>query len=219
MIALRRQEDRMSIGLTGKDDGTTAPTGKDGVGVLGTSSAGTGVRGEGNAFGVQGVTAGGVGVFGGSEQLPVLGVTFDIIGVRGLCFVGTAVRGDRPFVPTVGVPPSGSVACFGFLAGDDPVFNQRAGVYGESDQQGVMGMGGTSSSTGVYGSCRGGGGYGVRGETHSGIAVHGQCLGDGWAGAFKGNVQVTGNVEVTGDLTLSGADCAENFRAFAEGSD
>lgn len=66
-------------------------------------------------------------------------------------------------------------ATFGFLGGTDPTFSQAAGVYGQSINQGVMGLSTSNTGTGVYG---GGttsnteyGGIGVRGETGSGCAV------------------------------------------------
>src|SRR5206468_830265 len=69
---------------------------------------------------------------------------------------------------------------FGFLAGNDPVFNQHAGAYGESDQQGVMGIGTTANATGVFGGNKTGAGVGVRGETKDGVAaVQGQSFGSG----------------------------------------
>src|SRR5262245_28492201 len=37
------------------------------------------------------------------------------------------------------------------LGGTDPVFHQHAGVYGQSDQQGVIGLTTQDSGTGVYG--------------------------------------------------------------------
>jgi hypothetical protein len=194
----------MSIGLTGKDDGTTPPTGANGVGVHGTSSAGAGVAGEsGSSYGVHGTSLNGVGVFGESVLQTAPGVTATVVGVLGLCRVGTAVRCDRLLNTGLTIPLSTNYAS-GFLAGDDPVFGLRAGVYGESDQQGVMGIGGIHGSTGVYGNTKTGDGFGVRGETTTGTAIWGRSLGSGLAGSFIGNVQVigrfVGNVEFAGDV-------------------
>jgi hypothetical protein len=116
---------------------------------------------------------------------------------------------------------------FGFLAGQDLVFSQHAGVYGQSDQQGVMGLSTSETGTGVYGGgashagAPGAGCIGVRGETFTGVGVQGHSFGSGLAGKFIGGVEVTGhitahNVDVTGDITahdiiLSGGDCAEDF--------
>jgi hypothetical protein len=116
---------------------------------------------------------------------------------------------------------------FGFLAGRDLVFSQHAGVYGQSDQQGVMGLSTSATGTGVYGGgashagAPGAGCIGVRGETFTGVGVQGQSFGAGLAGKFIGGVEVTGHitandVEVTGDIiahdvVLSGGDCAEDF--------
>lgn len=104
----------------------------------------------------------------------------------------------------------------GQLGGADRVFRQNAGVYGESDQQGVFGHSTASGGTGVYGSSEGAG-FGVRGDTTDGVAVQGESFGGGLAGKFKGRVEVqgdatfAGNVQVTGDIQLVNADCAEDF--------
>jgi hypothetical protein len=73
---------------------------------------------------------------------------------------------------------------FGFLAGNDPVVNEHAGVYGQSDQQGVMGIsiGTDPLATGVYGGNKTGRGVGVRGETITGVGVQGRTFGAGLAG-------------------------------------
>jgi hypothetical protein len=71
---------------------------------------------------------------------------------------------------------------FGFLAGNDLVFDQHAGVYGESDQQGVMGLSTSASGTGVYGGNTDKNtphGIGVRGETVNGVGVKGVSFGNG----------------------------------------
>jgi hypothetical protein len=212
----------MSIGLTGKDDGTTPPTGDNGIGVLGTSSAGAGVVGTSQSndgvhgtsetfTGVQGTSFSGTGVFGSSNTgTGVMGTSQgDKAAVVGGASRAAGVHGESVTGP--GVKGSNSSNAIGLLAGQDPIFGQHAGVYGESDQQGVMGIGTVAGSTGIYGSTKNGDGFGLRGETTSGIAIQGKSFGNGLAGRFEGNV------EVTGDITLSGADCAENFRTFAAG--
>src|SRR4051812_11752461 len=71
---------------------------------------------------------------------------------------------------------------FGFLAGSGLQFAQDAGVYGESDQQGVMGFSPVPNGTGVYGggpTTAGGNQIGVRGETGDGIGVEGRSFGNG----------------------------------------
>lgn len=115
----------------------------------------------------------------------------------------------------------------GLLGGSDRVFRQGAGVYGESEQQGVFGHGTAASGTGVYG-ISAGAGFGVRGDSTDGVAVQGQSFGGGiavqgiggrLAGRFEGPVEIVGNVhlvgdmEVTGDLRFTGglADVAEAF--------
>jgi hypothetical protein len=104
----------------------------------------------------------------------------------------------------------------GFLGGKDPQFHQHAGVYGESDQQGVMGLTTVPKGTGVYGggtTAAKGDQIGVRGETATGVGVQGQSFGPGLAGKFIGRLRVEGDVEVTGDVTLiAGNDCGEHFQ-------
>jgi hypothetical protein len=110
---------------------------------------------------------------------------------------------------------------FGLLAGTDPVFKQHAGVYGHSDQQGVMGLTTVPKGTGVYGGgtpSAAGDQIGVRGETFSGVGVQGESFGEGvaiqgqslsgdkgLAGRFIGNVHVQGNPGTSsGDLRVEG---------------
>src|SRR5947207_1885863 len=78
---------------------------------------------------------------------------------------------------------------FGFLAGNDLVFHQHAGVYGQSDQQGVIGIGTTPAATGVFGGSKDGAGFGVRGESGEGVAIQGRSFSGnkGLAGRFIGN--------------------------------
>lgn len=126
--------------------------------------------------------------------------------------VGVGVRGTSFAAPL----------SFGFLGGHDPVFGQDAGAYGQSAQQGVMGLATDNKGTGVYG---GGtskaqyGGIGVRGETGTGVGVQGTSWGSGFAASFRGNVEIKnnptsnapGNLTVTGDISLINGDCAEDF--------
>jgi hypothetical protein len=119
-----------------------------------------------------------------------------IIGVFGQCDFGEAV---------VGHGPTGAI---GVLGCKDRQFSQSAGVYGESSNQGVMGLTTAPSGTGVFGggtTSAKGSAIGVRGETTTGVGVQGQSFGAGLAGKF------IGNVEVTGDVRLVNADCAEDF--------
>jgi hypothetical protein len=85
----------------------------------------------------------------------------------------------------------------GLLGGSDRVFRQSAGVYGESGQQGVFGHSTDSAGTGVYGNSVGSG-WGVRGDSTDGIAVQGQSFGNGLAGKFIGDVEITGNLILQG---------------------
>jgi hypothetical protein len=114
---------------------------------------------------------------------------------------GVAVYGEaRTF--------NGLTTTLGFLAGVDPRYNQRAGVYGESDNQGVMGFA-TGNGTGVFGA----GAFGLRGESSGVAAIQGLGFGAALAGQFLGNVHVTGNISVDGDVLLKNQDICERFPA------
>jgi hypothetical protein len=92
---------------------------------------------------------------------------------------GTAgVRGINVDPGGIGVKGFGGNGALGFLGGKDPQFHQHAGVYGESDQQGVVGHATTDTGTGVFGNSPGGG-FGVRGESVNGTGVQGQSFGNG----------------------------------------
>jgi hypothetical protein len=121
----------------------------------------------------------------------------------------------------------------GWLGGSDAVFEQSAGVYGESEQQGVFGHGTTITGTGVFGISQGAKGFGVRGESADGVAVQGRSFGNGTAvqgiggklaGRFEGPVEIVGNLNlvgnmkvVTGDIQFADkiADLAEAFEVAA----
>ena len=169
-----------------------------------------GVYGQSDQQGVMGLTSSdtGTGVYGNSKGAVDEKGRHRGFGVRGETVNGTGVQG-RSF--------GGNGNALGFLSGTDPVFKQHAGVFGQSDQQGVMGLTSSDTGTGVYGHSNGtvdasgrNIGSGVRGETTNGVGVQGQSFGSGLAGNFVGNVQVTGNV-LAHDLILSGGDCAEDF--------
>jgi hypothetical protein len=175
------------------------------IGVLGDAPHGTGVSGtsiQGN--GVGGLSKSGVGVLGESD-------TGD--GVFGFSGTGNGVHGTTSDASGNGVlaeNKSTTNKAVGSLAGTDRVFHQHAGVYGETDQQGVFGHATSISGTGVYGNSKGGG-FGVRGESEGGTAVQGQSFGaGGLAGRF------VGDVEVTGDIRLSNQDCAKDFDIYGD---
>jgi hypothetical protein len=119
------------------------------------------------------------------------------------------VAAGPDFMGVIGSNPDDNA--FGFLGGNDPVFHEHAGVYGQSDQQGVRGIGTTDTATGVYGG-NAGAGFGVRGETKTGVAVQGKVFGDGGiAGSFIGAVHVTGKLLLNEtDLQQSVADLETN---------
>lgn len=154
--------------------------------------AGRGVTGVNRTTGCSGFLAGidpvfkhQVGVYGFGHNEGVIGIADG--GIGGTRGVGTGVygtghfgvRGERPLAPGGKYPP------LGFLAGIDYVSGQMAGVYGQSDLQGVVGYAG-DKGTGIVG-------YGGK-----------------YAGAFYGNVLVTGDITAH-DVILSGGDCAEDF--------
>src|SRR5208337_1208661 len=76
-------------------------------------------------------------------------------------FDKTAVEAEGPSMPS-------GKTLNARLAGKDPVWHQLAGVFGVSDNQGVMGLTSSDTGTGVYGGNTGTGagkGFGVRGDT------------------------------------------------------
>ena len=92
----------------------------------------------------------------------------------------------------------------GELGTQDHQFHQNAGVYGESNQQGVYGRGMSPGATGVFGGNVNGEGFEVRGETATGIAIQGQSFGSGLAGNFIGDVHVMGHIHGDGDMSCTG---------------
>jgi hypothetical protein len=177
-----------------------------------------------NFFGVLGTattdldhnSAGVTGIFGTANDVQAWNDRVEAFGQ----FVGSAVSGIVPNLQGNEV----DITSFGFLAGDDPIVHQHAGVYGQSDRQGVMGIsvGTDPLATGVYGGNKTGGGVGVRGETVTGVGVQGRTFGPGLAGLFNGNVKVEGGMGVTshltvdGDVLLKNRDVAERFGALGE---
>ena len=238
------EDDGVGFGVQGT---VTAP--HTGNGVVGISNSGDGVFGQTGAFqhkaGVHGVHTqhfNAVGVLGelkstGGGIAAVLGRTrngaasnADVSGsgvwgdsdlgngVSGTSSAADGVFGEGATSGVRGVSSAG----FGFLGGNDPKFNQHAGAYGESDQQGVVGLGRTSKATGVFGATKAGDGIGVRGETNTGVGVQGQSFGNGLAGKFIGDVECDGDVNlrglnvgkdisVAGDVFLANKDVAERF--------
>jgi hypothetical protein len=130
------------------------------------------------------------GVSGQGGQNPgVVGSSVHADGVSGV-----TEASDRHGV--VGRDPSGNA--FGALGGSDPIFHQRAGVFGQSDQTGVFGNSDADTGTGLMGRSAGAHGFGVRGETIAGIALQGQSFGGGLAGKFIGDVEVIGHINGPG---------------------
>jgi hypothetical protein len=213
-----RNANGVGYGIHGITDvvGSAAVVGESnaGLGVHGISTSNAGVAGQSSTGnGVSGSSTSAVGLYGTSGT--VGSENSSTAGVLGLC------------EPT---------QALGLLGGVDRVFKQHAGVYGESDQQGVFGNSTNARGTGVYGIAGQGAGFGVRGDSKEGIAVQGQSFGTGdgvhgvsvsgtgiygkggqAAAVFDGYVQINGDQQCQGTLTvdkdivLPAADCAEEF--------
>jgi hypothetical protein len=160
-----------SRGLNGRGVFGVAHNGSDAKGVVGTSSGGTGVRGNGGTYGVYG--SGAAGVYG--------------TGIYGLYGVGEASTG-----PTYGV--------IGLTGGADNYgvwgYNTDSGgraVQGTGGTYGVYGQG----TFGVWGASSSS--YAVVGVgTGSGHGVYGEAPTAGWAGVFFGKVYVGGALTKAG---------------------
>jgi hypothetical protein len=173
----------------------------DGFGrVEGFAVAGAGAPGLIRDQGGDAVPVNTVGVYGAVGDADSVNEVIDDIANNFDQKVTAGVAGA--FVPK---PPEGVGAApdaFGFLGGNDLVFNEPTGVYGESSRQGVVGI-----------------------SKGAGVAVLGRALGSGLAGRFDGKIQVvggpvdvfegdinvTGSVSVTNDLLLKNGDVAERF--------
>ena len=187
------------------------------TGVTGTSDQGQGVWG-GSKLGAGvfiGVEYDRYGFLGGSD--PLFSQDVGACGVSGQQGVfghstgghGTGVYGNG-FYAVRGDSPNGN----GFLGGIDPHYRQKAGVYGSSDQQGVVGASTGGHGTAVYGDSTDG--FAVRGETTTGTAIQGTAFKGGYAAQFNGDVAVTnGDLTITGDVILANSpgsgDIAEDF--------
>lgn len=164
-----------------------------------------GARLNGKSFGAL-VTGEAIGVsipFGGGDGLVVGAVARCGVKVVGAGETGVQARGSQ--VGIRGIGPDSE----GFMGGNDPVFGQHTGVYGESDQLGVFGHG-IQGGTGVYGLAKDSG-VGIRAETLEGLAFRAHSFGKGRAAEFVGDVHMQGHLTVTGDIYLPNADCAEEF--------
>jgi hypothetical protein len=99
-----------------------------------------------------------------------------------------SVAGVVAAVPTA--DGTGTIARGQIATASSPAFRQHAGVYGEADQLGVIGMGIGPRATGVFGGSRDGDGFGIRGESTTGIAISGKsgsAVGvAGVSGSFQG---------------------------------
>jgi hypothetical protein len=189
-------------------------------GVKGTNSADAGV-------GVQGISTG-----SGAGSIGVIGTSADPdegIGVKGIgAALGVHAIGSSGIMAESNSAGGTALSGFnlergkanGFIAGKSPFTDSAVGVFGQSNDMGVMGIAGNTGSenpkgVGVYGGSVGGVATGVIGDTNTGVAgVLGRSFGPGKAGKFEGNVEITGNLNMIGansDIILQGADCAEDF--------
>jgi hypothetical protein len=200
---------------------------RSGFAVLGTSSPST-IKDQGgndehiNSVGVFGVVGDDVGSV--SEFIDDIENNFGQT-------ITAGVAGAVILKAKEGVLPE--TDALGYLGGNDRRFNQPTGVYGESSQQGVVGISKGPAALGVLGMANqsgtnndpatggtgvlGSGYIGVRGETQTGVAVLGRTFGPGLAGLFSGGkVLVQSDLEVAGDVLLHNSDVAEQFAAVAE---
>jgi hypothetical protein len=124
-------------------------------------------------------------------------------GVVGTSATGTGVRGA-------------SSTSSGFIAGIDPIFNQHAGVFGQSDQQGVFGEGNSDfGATGVFGhSSSRVAGFGVRGEVAEGTGVQGQAFAGGTGVNALSQSGVAIHAESQSNSALTVTTHASNIPAF-----
>jgi hypothetical protein len=158
----------------------------------------------------------------------------------GVCGISTGAESN--FVAVLGYKNTGEPdGALGFLAGTAThLFNSTAGVYGESQQHGVIGVskggsadvgvfgfaGAQGQGIGVFGNTANGAGTGVAGNTSTGVAVLGTSLGSGGKAArFEGQVEIVRGGSAGAGLTISDggnltvnspgdiilADCAEDF--------
>ena len=221
--------------------GTVAPTAGSGAGAAVTAAAvlGTGVSASSDKS---------QGVFAFSREsigLEAVGETFGIMGlsgaiaIKGECnLVGTTpanigIWGDCPNEGTgkgvLGTSTSGvgvqgkrsNTNAVGNLGCADPQFNQHTGVYGESDQQGVMGLTTVPQGTGVYGggtTSAAGDQIGVRGETFTNVGAKGHSFGNG-VGVFgisdHGN-GIVGQAASDTDAGVNGTNSGKGFGVFGE---
>jgi trimeric autotransporter adhesin len=199
-----------ATGVSGQtsSDGGTAVRGRaadsvgaglgGGIGVLGESGSGTGVRGTGT-FGVwgSGYGAGGRGVSGTGDFTGVHGSSQDGYGVQAFSVTNTALRATS----SIGMGIHGSGHLVG-VRGDSSstsgvLGTGTTGVRGESTTTSGFGVAGVNSAGsgvtwGVYGQTTSTGGYGIEGYNPNGVGVRGN--GGVWAGQFIGNVQVQGSL-------------------------
>jgi len=197
-------------GLVGRSDG-------DGVGVFGSSSAGTGVAGS--SYASEGIGVQGIGYYAVMGEGTYIGVQGNGSGVSGIGVVGSGtlygVRGSGTGDQGVGIYGSGKFGLGGSgtsvgVSGSGPTgalgIGSTYGVHGQSvDGRGVYGT--SNSGTAVYGlgGARGvegsGTTYGVLGSSTGGIGVYGSggpTGSYGWGSSYGVHGYSTSGIGVLG---------------------
>ena len=202
------------FGESTNSDGVTGSSLNNGVGVRGMSRGNDGVYGQStlsnNGYGVHGVAQ------SGADARGVFGESTYGTGVYGSSINSTGVIGSGGTIGVFGVPlQSDGAGVVGYSytnSGQDSP--NASGVFGAAESgvgvrgvsntgTGVHGKTGVASSftlAGVVGECTGNNGIGVSGVANTGInawAVYGESTA-GYAGYFKGRVNVTGTVAAGG---------------------
>jgi len=168
------------IGVVGISTGASIT---DNYGVAGLSNH-TGVRGQGDAFGVQGLTTidTAIGVYG--QNTSTNGFSYGVVGELPTAgSTGTAVRGVAPFYGVSGEAVNNGVGVLGTTT------DSGVGVYGRG-REGVIGDSQVTSgnSTGVFGTSQSTSGEGVHGSaaasSGTAIGVCGDSSSNGGRGVY-----------------------------------
>jgi hypothetical protein len=163
---------------------------RGGVGVRGSSNAGSGIDFGGNGFGVEGISGGGTGVYGGSTSgTGVYGISTSSYGVYAFSTTGKGVAGFSTTADAV----SGSSAGGNGVSGAS---DSGIGVMGRSNRNyGVQGATGRSGYAGLVGV----------GTVAGSAGFYAVGTGGASAGTFQGNVIINGSLTVTGTYPKSAA--------------
>lgn len=198
------------------------------IGVYGTSTSSIGVQGySSTAVGVRGESSTSAGVYGKSTSSHGVFGSSPVAGVTGNSSAGVGVRGASTSFVGVWGSSTSNVGVYGTSTssyGVQGISSKGFGVRGSSGTG--YGVYGTSASfIGVHGSCDAKGGYGVFGGAPYGYGVLGasQGIGAGWAGFFRGNVEIIGSlVKSSGSSKIDHPLNPENkylYHSFVESPD